>query len=171
METRGPDRHILFRPEALFPHRSWQVEVDEEGWEYVEPVGSSCMMKVVPCVGSFCQLVLPDNCRFTRRITRVLEYQQTRIILRVKHPYSPAIVTLAVPYPFYEGTRWWYIRLHRWFEYLIPDNDRHNTGKSIPVFADLRHLRQPVIGQSPNIDWWELDDRIQGEFQYLYGGG
>ena len=25
-----------------------------------------------------------------------------------------------------------------------------------------------VVGQSPNIDEWELDDHIQGEFQYLY---
>ncbi|OSD00349.1 hypothetical protein PYCCODRAFT_1469474 [Trametes coccinea BRFM310] len=104
METRDPDQHILFCPEALFPHRSQQVEVDEEGWEYLEPVGSSHMMKVVSHVGSFCQLVLPDNRRFTRHIIRVLEYQQTHIILWVEHPYSPAIVTLAVSYPFYEGT-------------------------------------------------------------------
>ncbi|KAL7278571.1 hypothetical protein ACG7TL_007570 [Trametes sanguinea] len=57
------------------------------------------MMEVIPRVGSFCQLVLPDNRRFTGRITRVLEYQQTRIILRVEHPYSPAIVTLAEQNP------------------------------------------------------------------------
>ncbi|KAL7280486.1 hypothetical protein ACG7TL_005418 [Trametes sanguinea] len=127
VETRGPDRHILFCPEALFPHRSRQVEVDEEGWEYTEPVGLSHIMEVIPRVGSFCQLVLPDNRRFTGRITRMLEYQQTRIILRVEHPYSPAIVTLAVPYPFYEGTQWWYIRLRRWFGYLTPDNNYYNT--------------------------------------------
>ncbi|KAL7280537.1 hypothetical protein ACG7TL_005472 [Trametes sanguinea] len=78
---------------------------------------------------------VPDNRRFTGRITRVLEYQQTCIILRVEHPYSPAIVTLAVPYPFYEGTRWWYIRLRWWFGYLTPDNDRHSAGKSIPRFC------------------------------------
>lgn len=147
VETRGPDRHILFCPEALFPHRSRQVEVDEEGWEYIEPVGSSHMMEVIPRVGSFCQLVLPDNRRFTGRITRVLEYQQTRIILRVEHPYSPAIVTLAVPYPFYEGTRWWYIRLRRWFGYLTPDNDRHSTGKSIPCFRRSLSLT-PTSGRA-----------------------
>ncbi|KAL7281596.1 hypothetical protein ACG7TL_004913 [Trametes sanguinea] len=147
VETRGPDRHILFCPEALFPHRSPQVEVDEEGWEYIEPVGSSHMMEVIPRVGSFCQLVLPDNRRFTGRITRVLEYQQTRIILRVEHPYSPAIVTLAVPYPFYEGTRWWYIRLRRWFGYLTPDNDHHSTGKSIPCFRRSLSL-MPTSGRA-----------------------
>ncbi|KAI9062470.1 hypothetical protein FKP32DRAFT_1604315 [Trametes sanguinea] len=115
VEARGYDRHLLFRPEALFPHRTLYVEEEEEEWVYVEPARPGEIMGAVPCVGSYCRLVLPDRRRFTGRITRVVEYQRTRIILRVEHPYSPAIVTVAVPYPFYEGTRWWYVGLLRWF--------------------------------------------------------
>ncbi|KAI9058099.1 hypothetical protein FKP32DRAFT_1606998 [Trametes sanguinea] len=115
VEARGYDRHLLFRPEALFPHRTLYVEEEEEEWVYVEPARPREIMGAVPCVGSYCRLVLPDRRRFTGRITRVVEYQRTRIILRVEHPYSPAIVTVAVPYPFYEGTRWWYVGLLRWF--------------------------------------------------------
>ncbi|KAL7280482.1 hypothetical protein ACG7TL_005414 [Trametes sanguinea] len=91
------------------------VEEGEEEWVYVEPACPGEVMSTVPCVGSYCRLVLPDRRRFTGRITRVVEYQRTRIILWVEHPYSPAIVTIAVPYPDYEGTRWWYVGLLRWF--------------------------------------------------------
>ncbi|KAJ8490081.1 hypothetical protein ONZ51_g2528 [Trametes cubensis] len=146
----GLDHHVLFRPDGLFPHRLRPVALGEE-------------------VDDYCRLVLPDQRRFTGRITRVVEYQQTRIILWVEHPHSPASVTLAVPYAFFEGTRWWYIRLRSWLGWLRPDSDRHNSGKfSFAHTYKLESHASTVVGQSPNIDEWELDDHIQGEFQYLY---
>ncbi|KAJ3007722.1 hypothetical protein NUW54_g3434 [Trametes sanguinea] len=155
IRARGYKCHLLFRSKALFPHRTLYVEEEEEEWVYIESARPGEVMSAVPCVGSYCCLVLPDRHQFTGRITCVVEYQRAHIVLWVKHPYSPAIVTIAVPYPFYDGTQWWYVGLLRWFGYIIPDNDFHNQ----------------VVGQSPNIDWWELDDQIQGEFQYLYGRG
>ncbi|KAJ2974178.1 hypothetical protein NUW54_g11932 [Trametes sanguinea] len=37
VEASGYDRHLLFRSEALFPHRTLYVEEEEEEWVYVEP--------------------------------------------------------------------------------------------------------------------------------------
>ncbi|KAH9895921.1 hypothetical protein C8Q73DRAFT_780830 [Cubamyces lactineus] len=130
----GPDHHILFQPDGLFPHRLRPVALGEEVgeqevWVNVEPTG-----------------------------------KETRVILWVEHPHSPASITLAVPYPFFEGTRWWYIRLRSWFGCLQPDNDRHNSGEFPLTCADTK------VGQSPNVDEWELDNYIQGEFRYLYAG-
>ena len=171
----GLDHHVLFRPDGLFPHRLRPValgeEVDERDvWVDVEPANKEVRPRwFVPRVGSYCRLVLPDQRRFTGRITRVVEYQQTRIVLWVEHPHSPASVTLAVPYAFFEGTRWWYIRLRSWLGWLRPDSDRHNSGKfSFAHTYKLESHASTVVGQSPNIDEWELDDHIQGEFQYLY---
>ncbi|KAI0659864.1 hypothetical protein C8Q70DRAFT_1053677 [Cubamyces menziesii] len=171
----GLDHHVLFRPDGLLPHRLRPValgeEVDERDvWVDVEPANKEVRPRwFVPRVGSYCRLVLPDQRRFTGRITRVVEYQQTRIVLWVEHPHSPASVTLAVPYAFFEGTRWWYIWLRSWLGWLRPDSDRHNSGKfSFAHTYKLESHASTVVGQSPNIDEWELDDHIQGEFQYLY---
>ncbi|KAI0654533.1 hypothetical protein C8Q70DRAFT_1058307 [Cubamyces menziesii] len=152
----GLDYHVLFRPDGLFPHQLRPVALGEEVgeqevWVNVEPTGKEVRPRwFVPRVGSYCRLVLPDQRRFTGRISRVVEYQQTRVILWVEHPHSPASITLAVPYPFFEGTRWWRVSF---------DVRRY---KYSPTPAE--------VGQSPNVDEWELDDYIQGEFRYLYAG-
>lgn len=145
----GRNQHVLFSPDGLFPHRLRQVALDgadheEDAWVGVEPTSPKVQrMWFVPGVGSYCRLVLPDQRRFMGRITRVVEYQQTRIILWVEHPYSPASITLAVPYSFYEGTQWWYIWLRRLFGYLQPDENNHHSGKCIwlskSVYCSLGH--------------------------------
>ncbi|KAI0653382.1 hypothetical protein C8Q70DRAFT_1059372 [Cubamyces menziesii] len=152
----GLDYHVLFRPDGLFPHRLRPVALGEEVgeqevWVNVEPTSKEVRPRwFVPLVGNYCRLVLPDQRRFTGRISRVVEYQQTRVILWVEHPHSPASITLAVPYPFFEGTRWWRVSF---------DVRRY---KYSPTPAE--------VGQSPNVGEWELDDYIQGEFRYLYAG-
>ena len=151
----GLDYHVLFRPDGLFPHRLRPVALGEEVgeqevWVNVEPTGKEVRPRwFVPRVGSYCRLVLPDQRRFTGRISRVVEYQQTRVILWVEHPHSPASITLAVPYPFFEGTRWWYIRLRSWFGCLRPDNDRHNSGEFPLTCADTSTHPHPQRLDSP----------------------
>ncbi|KAI0356120.1 hypothetical protein OH77DRAFT_1423711 [Trametes cingulata] len=158
VETHGWNQHVLFAPDGLFPHCSRTVVFEDgagniEEWVAVDPVDETVRPRgIVPRLGSYCRLVFQDRRRFVGRISRVVEYQETRIVLWVEHTYSPASITLAVPYPFYEGTQWWYIRLRRLLGYLQPDNDHHDG----------------VIGRSPNVDWWELDDCIQGNFRYWH---
>ncbi|KAH9885469.1 hypothetical protein C8Q73DRAFT_795886 [Cubamyces lactineus] len=47
---------------------------------------------------------------------------------------------------------------------LSSDSDGNPVDRDKIQKAIIRSL----VGQSPNIDEWELDDHIQGEFQYLY---
>lgn len=129
----GRNQHIQFSPDGLFPHQQVLLKQEnymEDAWIGVEPAALKVeRMSFVPQAGNYCRLVLPDQRRFMGRITRVVEYQKTRIILWVEHPYSPACITLAVPYPFYEGTRWWYIRLRGLFRCLRPDENEHHSGE------------------------------------------
>ncbi|KAI0640366.1 hypothetical protein C8Q79DRAFT_930654 [Trametes meyenii] len=135
VRLNGQDQHILFWPEGLFPHQSRLVAVGEDveaqdEWVDVSPVASRVQrLGFMPAVGNYCRLVFPNQRRFMARVSRVIEYQETRIILWVEHTYSPAGITVAVPYPFYEGTQWWYLRLMRFLGCLKPDENRHNAGK------------------------------------------
>ena len=92
-------------------------------------------MGFMPAVGNYCRLVFPNQRRFMARVSRVVEYQETRVILWVEHTYSPAGITVAVPYPFYEGTQWWYLRLMWFLGCLRPDENQHNAGKHVPSFS------------------------------------
>ncbi|KAI0669484.1 hypothetical protein C8Q78DRAFT_992607 [Trametes maxima] len=143
VRLNSQDQHVFFWPEGLFPHHLRPVAVSEDveaqdEWIDVAPIGSRVQrMGFVPAVGNYCRLVFPNQRRFMARVSRVVEYQETRIILWVEHTYSPVGITVAVPYPFYEGTRWWYLRLMQFLGRLRPDENRHSAGKSIHLCTEV----------------------------------
>ena len=93
---------------------------------------------LVPEVGKECWLVLHHGHRFLGKIIKVAQYQATQVLLLVAHIRSPAILSMAVPYEFWQGkdrTRslrgllapLWLQRRPR----KVPDNGRALPGKLI----------------------------------------
>lgn len=131
----------------------------------------------VPPCGTVCWLILPDKlehgqtfirgARFLGRILRVAEYQETRVIMLIQHIQSPAILSLAVPYEYFEGdtSSWWgqviwsivsRVRLLRG-----PDHEDYLPGKSCYSFQAVRSHRSVGVSLDPITSEWEICDAVQ----------
>ena len=83
---------------------------------------------------------------FSGRILRVAEYQMNHIIVLIQHIWSPAILSLAIPYEYFAGDeetlwRWLVGRVMRKVTWLCQhDSTDYLSGKLPRDFAYLVHL-------------------------------
>ena len=103
----------------------------------------------VPPPNCPCWLVFPNGLnrngqRFLGRIIRVAEYQQTRIIVLVQHIQSLGILSLTIPYEYFDGdtSSWW--------------------GQMVwSVVSRIKLLRRPDSEDYLSGKWWStVTDRI-----------
>ena len=106
-------------------------------------------MTTMPAPGSLCWIVIDKpKQRYLGRVKRVDEYQQTRVILLVEHIRSPATISIAVPYQYYEGkdessTFWhWLISMIYWQPRQIPDHEQPARGTSF--YSVITPLSYPI---------------------------
>ena len=93
--------HLLFNP----PHLPvYQVRITRDGLYNPQLLSGSEQYHHMPGPGGLCWLIFEDpQQRFLGYVIRVAEYQESRLILLVGHVRSPAIVSVAVPYEYYDG--------------------------------------------------------------------
>lgn len=87
--------------------------------------------------------------------------------------------TPALPCEHHAGSTLPVLRRHAVVVHSVEELVRMSATRQRPaqlrrVSFDVRRYKySPTpaeVGQSPNVDEWELDDYIQGEFRYLYAG-
>ena len=97
----------------------------------------------VPIPGTLCEFKRPDGKSFHGKVTRVVAYQVTRVIVQVEHRTSYGRFTLAVPYMYYVPTSWSVLAwVARWFF-----TDREGDGMDASLHAGHR--------------FWEIEDSVQ----------
>ncbi|KAI0668818.1 hypothetical protein C8Q78DRAFT_1080708 [Trametes maxima] len=158
VRLNGQDQHVFFWPEGLFPHHLRPVAVSED----VEAQDE--WMDVAPC------------------------FQTSDALWHGSHVWS----SIKKPVSFYGSSTPTLRRASLW---QSPTHSMKGHGGGISDLCgssdvsgqmrigtvqaslfirvlkiyDLSALVE--VGSSPNIEWWELDDAIQGQFQYLYSDG
>ena len=93
--------HLLFNPASIPIFRQ---ELVANGQYRRHLIHGSTNRSLMPPVGEYCWLVLDRQAqRFLGRVTRVAQFQESRVIVLVEHVQSPAIVSITIPYEFYLG--------------------------------------------------------------------
>ena len=141
--SRSGFPHLLFDPTSL---SAFKYELTCQGEYKRDLIHGSIKYSRMPPVGEFCWLLInKDAQRFLGRITRVAQFQETRVIVVVEHVRSPAIVSVVVPYEFYcgatEETEGLWDRVVRWAYQRpreikrLPDSNRPISGMCATRYA------------------------------------
>ena len=168
--------HLLFDTTRL-SHHHYHPPSPSVNQEDVLVAPEATRFSLMPEVGKECWLVLHHGHRFLGKVVKVAQYQATQVLLLVAHIRSPAILSIAVPYEFWQGKdRTWSLWgllapfwLHKHVRKVL-DNGHALPGKltiEIPKSAIMCSLAGTDVAIDPLCDSWEIDNQVQADYDLV----